>query len=117
MVVIFSAALAAIDWDSLINDTAPNLGSGSTIGDLIGGKGHFPGLSLFIFFISGLALLLYLLFGGFKLLTSGSNSKSVEEGKQIITNALVGFLIVFTAYWIVQIIGLFLGLEGFGGVF
>lgn len=111
----------AIDWDAIISETAPRLDPDRTIGHLIGGglntSSRFPGLTLFIFFFAGLALLLYLLYGGLILLTSGGEPKKVESGKQIITNAFIGFLIIFTAYWLVQIISFFLGLAGFGNVF
>ncbi len=107
----------AIEWNDLISQTAPNLNQNSTIGSLFSGSGRFPGLIMFFFFISGLALLIYLLFGGFTLLTSGGNPDKVEAGKKTITNAVIGFIIIFTAYWIVQIVGLVLGLESVSEIF
>ena len=58
-----------------------------------------------VFFIAGLALLVYFLVGGFKLLTSGGNPKVIAAGQKILTNALIGFLIVIAAYWLYQILG------------
>jgi len=109
--------LAVIRWDEIIDKTAPNIGSAAKIGDIVGGKGYFPGLTTFLFFIAGMLLIVYLLYGGFLLMTSDGNPKSVESGKQVITNALSGFAIVFVSYWIVQFVGLFLGLDALNNVF
>ena len=61
--------------------------------------------------IGGIALLLYFLYGGFQLFTSGGDQKKVAEGKATITNALIGFVIVFVAFWIVQLFGSLLGIN------
>ena len=58
----------------------------------------------FIFPIAGVILLLYLVWGGFDILTSMGDSKKVEAAKGKVTNAIIGFLIIFFAYWIVQIL-------------
>ncbi len=71
----------------------------------------------YLFPIAGILLLLYLIFGGFSLMTSGGDPKAVQGAKSKITNALVGFLIVFAAYWIVQIIASVLGLGKIGEIF
>lgn len=71
----------------------------------------------YIFAFAGIGLLIFLIMGGFKLMTSGGDPKKIEEGKHTITNAFLGFIIVFVAYWIVQILGIVLDLEGIGNVF
>lgn len=76
-----------------------------------------PGITTTAFFIAGLLLLLYLIYGGLAYMLSRGDQKALESAKNIITNALVGFIVVFIAFWIVQIIGLFLGLPGITGVF
>lgn len=60
---------------------------------------------------AGILLLLYLLFGGLQLMLSRGDPKAVQDAKGKITNAFIGFLIVFTAYWLVQIVGQLLGLQ------
>jgi uncharacterized membrane protein len=75
------------------------------------------GITQLIFFVAGAALLIYLLTAGISMMTSRGDPKALEGAKARLTYALGGFLIVFIAYWIVQIIGLVLGLEGFGGIF
>jgi hypothetical protein len=64
----------------------------------------------YVFVLSGLALLVYLIFGGFLLMTSGGDPKKVETGKGAVTNAIIGFLIIFAAYWLVQIVQMIFGL-------
>jgi len=66
---------------------------------------------------AGLGLLLMLISAGFTFLTSAGDAKKLEQGKQRLTNALVGFIIVFAAYWIVQITGTIFGLESMTSVF
>ena len=57
-----------------------------------------------IFALAGVILLLYLLWGGFDYLTSMGDPKKAEAGKGKITNAILGFIIIFAAYWVVQLI-------------
>lgn len=64
-----------------------------------------------LFAIAGITLFLYLVWGGFDYLTSMGDPKKAESGKHKITNALLGFLIIFVSYWIVQIIDFFLELD------
>lgn len=59
--------------------------------------------------ISGLLLLLILVFAGFKYVYQGK--KGAEEARTIITVAVIGFLIMFAAYWIVQILEVVTGVQ------
>jgi len=71
----------------------------------------------YLFPLAGILLLLYLIFGGFSLMTSGGDPKAVQAAKSKITNALIGFIIVFTSYWLVQILGTILGIEAITSIF
>lgn len=62
-------------------------------------------------------LLVYILYGGFLLLTSAGDPKKMEAAKGTLTNGAIGFVIVFAAYWIVQGIGLILGIGQIQGTF
>jgi hypothetical protein len=70
-----------------------------------------------IFAFAGLGLLLMLISAGFTFLTSAGDAKKMEQGKQQLTNAVVGFFIVFAAYWIVQLTGTIFGLQSITSVF
>lgn len=65
----------------------------------------------------GLIMLLFLLYGGFKYLTSGGDQKAVQSAQSTITTAIIGFIIVFASYWIVIIIGRVLGLQPIIAIF
>lgn len=80
----------------------------STIGDII------SFLLRYIFTFAGLILFIYLIIGGFGLLTSAGDPKAVESAKGKITNAVVGFFIIFISYWLVQILEIIFGIEILG---
>ncbi len=64
-----------------------------------------------IFIFAGLLLFGYLLFGGFKYLTSSGDEDAVEQAKKTITSAIIGMLIIFTSYWIMWILQTILGVS------
>lgn len=74
-------------------------------------------LATYIFPLAGIALIIYLLYGGYTFLTAGGNPQKIEQGKQILTNALVGFLVMFAAYWVVQVVGIMLGIGAINNTF
>lgn len=78
---------------------------GATIGNT------YPTFSTFLnllvpvaFVIAGIILLFLLIGGGFAIISSGGNAKSVESGKNQIMGAIIGFLVIFASFWIIQII-------------
>ena len=58
----------------------------------------------YVFAIAGIILLLYLIFGGLQLMFAKGDPKAIQAAWTKITNAVIGFVIVFTAYWIVQLV-------------
>lgn len=62
--------------------------------------------------IAGIILLGLILFGGFNMIASAGSgdSKKAEQSKKTITSAVIGFIIVFCAYFIIQIIETITGL-------
>jgi hypothetical protein len=71
----------------------------------------------YIFSAAGIILLLYLIYGGISLMLSQGDPKAMQAAQAKITNAVIGFVVVFLAYWIVQIVGKMLGIETFGNIF
>src|SRR3990167_8388006 len=61
-------------------------------------------LTKYIFAFAGLGLLTYLIMGGFKLMTAAGDPKKMQEGQHTISNAFIGFAIIFIAFIIVQFI-------------
>lgn len=60
----------------------------------------------YLFPIAGLLLFLFLVFAGFQLLTSSGDPKKVEAGRNRITYAVVGFVLLIASYWITKIVEL-----------
>ena len=71
----------------------------------------------YFYVVSGLVLLLYLIIAGYQLMVSGGDPKAIQGAKNKIVYGLVGFLIIFSAYWITKIVALILGNDAFSGVF
>lgn len=67
----------------------------------------------YLFPLAGLLLFFYLIWGGFSYLTSGGDPKNMEQAKGKVTNAIVGFIIVFIAFWLVQLLDFMFGSPGF----
>lgn len=106
-----------VSFSNLINITIPNfLGTGSSGSSLTVGLiilGLFP----FIFQAAGLILLVYLVYGGYEIMTSQSDPKRIASGQQRITYAIVGFIIIFVSYWIVRLAGEILNIQAIKDIF
>ncbi len=64
----------------------------------------------FLFPLAGLILFLLISWGGFEMLISSSDSKGIEAGKNRVTAAIVGFILLFCSYWLAQIVELVFGI-------
>lgn len=65
----------------------------------------------FAFPLAGLILFVMLVWAGFEILVGAPTKKSIDAGKQRATAALVGFLLLFAAYWIFQIVEVVFGVK------
>ncbi len=70
-----------------------------------------------VFSIAGFVLLIYLVIGGVQLMLTQGEPKAVQAAKGKITGAIVGFIVVFLAYWLVILIGKILGIEAIQSIF
>lgn len=96
------AAMNPIDLDALSSSV---LGLRFTnLGDII------SALLPYFYAFAGVGLLLLLIWGGFKYLTSAGDPKKTEGAKGTITAAVIGFAIVIAAYWLTQIVNYIFGL-------
>lgn len=71
----------------------------------------------YIFIIAGLVLLFYLISGGFAFMTSGGDPGKLKEARATITHAILGFLLIFIAYWIIQLVGTIFGISDIQSLF
>lgn len=66
--------------------------------------------------LGGLILFVMLIWGAFEIMLGANDAKSAENGKKRITSALIGFGILFAAFWIGQIMQVIFGINiGIGG--
>lgn len=65
--------------------------------------------------ISAIVLFLFILIGGVAFVFGAGNDdpKKAEQGKQAITYAIFGFLIIFSAYWIIRMVEKIFGFQIF----
>ena len=71
----------------------------------------------YIFAFAGLAFLLMTIAAGFGFLTSTGDPKKTDLAKQRLSNAVIGFLLIFAAFWAVQIAGLVFGIQEITDIF
>ena len=64
-----------------------------------------------LFPIAGILVLIYLIWGGFEYMTAMGDPKKAQSGRTRITQAVIGFFIIFTAYWITQLVAFLFGLK------
>jgi hypothetical protein len=90
----------------------PNLFGGSiTLGSIISRA------LTYIFLFAGIGLLLVLIMSGFSFMTSAGDPKKMEKAKGQLTNALIGFLLIFVSFWLVQAAGYIFGMESITAIF
>jgi type III secretory pathway component EscU len=70
-------------------------------------------LLTYILPLAGIILFFMIIAGGFQLLTSAGNPDSISKGQKKITIAIVGFLVIFIAYWLMQILEVVFGITVF----
>ncbi len=62
-----------------------------------------------LFTVAGIIIFLLIFLAGFKFISQGTKGK--EEAKGIVTAAIVGLLIMFSAYWVLQIVKALTGVD------
>lgn len=77
-------------------------GQSASLGDLV---------SLVVrlgFIVSGILVLFFIVFAGFNIIAGAgqNNPEAAKKGQQAATAAVIGFVVVFAAYWIVRLIEL-----------
>ena len=62
-----------------------------------------------LFVLAGVLLFLYAFYAGFLFVSQGK--KGMEQAQKMATTAVIGFVLLFSAYWIVQIVQLLTGVN------
>lgn len=98
------------------------LPEGATIDDPLKGKftnigSFFSGetnILTYIFVFAGLTLFIYLIIGGFGILTSAGSPDKIKAAQGKITSAIIGFVIIFISYWLMRILEIMFGISILG---
>ncbi|MFC1727723.1 hypothetical protein ACFL0Y_04330 [Patescibacteria group bacterium] len=103
-------ALVNIGNEYLVNDSS-GVRSLGTLGNLV------STLIANAYILAGIILLFLIVGGGITMIVGAGQSRpeSVGKGQKTITAALIGFLIIFASYWIIQIIEVITGLDILSG--
>ncbi len=64
----------------------------------------------FIFPLAGLLLFVMIVWGGFEIMSGAADKNKIQAGKTRITSAIVGFLILYSSYWLTQIVEVVFGI-------
>lgn len=61
--------------------------------------------------IAGIIFFLLLIFGGISIIMGGSTDdpQKVARGRQAVSWAVVGFILIFASYWIIQLVEIIVG--------
>lgn len=57
-----------------------------------------------IYIAGGVIIFFMILFGGFTIIANAGNADKIKDGSKTITSAIMGLLVLFGSYWIIQII-------------
>lgn len=63
------------------------------------------------FLAAGLVAVIYLIIGGFRYVTSGGNAEAIEGAKATILNAIIGLIVIFISFLLVNYILRSLGIS------
>ena len=89
-----------------VNNQGVGLGS-----NLSQPRGIISALLPYLLVISGLILLFMLISGGFQIMTAVSDPDKASAGKQRITAAIAGFILLLASYWIAQLLQIIFGIN------
>jgi hypothetical protein len=89
------------EYDSSLNFAF----SGKSVGDVI------SSLLNYLLPLAGILMFAMIIYGGLTLMLSGGNPEGVKEGTRKIVLGVVGFIVVFAAFWIIKIVEAIFGIQ------
>jgi hypothetical protein len=57
-----------------------------------------------VYIAGGLIVFFMIVMGGFTIISNAGNADKIKDGSKTITSAIIGLLVLFASYWIIQII-------------
>lgn len=111
--ILFSFVGQALAQTNPVSALVKECGSQTTANGKCADVGIFVTLLIavasYLFTIVGALALLFFIYGGFTWILSQGNPEKVKKGTDIVKAAIIGLIIVFGAYILVQFIGSTLG--------
>lgn len=106
--LVITGFASALALHASVASAAINYGSGNVQSGLKGTEEAAPAavqtlVGRFMTFLAIIALL-YLLWGGFNILTAGGDEEKVKKGKTVIIQACIGLVVIYLANSFVQFI-------------
>lgn len=99
----------AASWDtSCFSKTVPGAEKVATIQCIVPLFGNLVQGALAL---SGVALFVMLLVGGFNFLLSGGDQKKLETARGTLTNAVIGLVVIVAAFLIIKTVSVFTGVD------
>jgi len=65
----------------------------------------------YVYVIAGLAMLLMIISGGITLMTAAGDPAKSKEGYGKVSSGIIGFIIIFVAYFVAQIVQVVFGVK------
>lgn len=88
------------------------LQNNSTVGNTYTGFGSLINNVLpNIYIAGGVVIFFMIVIGGFTIIAGAKDPHKIEEGGKTITSAIIGLLVLFASYWIIQIIQVVTGVR------
>lgn len=64
-----------------------------------------------VYIAGGIVIFFMILFGGLTIIANAGNPDKIKDGTKTITSAIIGLLVLFASYWIIQIIQVVTGVS------
>lgn len=101
--------MALMDWSPDCFDSG--VAGAAKVPTIVCLESLFKNLVNAIIALTGVALFIMLVVGGFNLLFSAGDQKKLEQAQHTITNAVIGLIVIVSAYLILQVIHVFTGVD------
>jgi hypothetical protein len=105
-----------LNFSTLYQSIQPN-GGAFTFSSNLSIGGIISSLLNYFFPIAGSLFILFIIFGGFKFMTSAGNPETIASAKSLLLTAFLGFIMIFSSYWITRLIASIFGLGEIVSIF
>jgi len=65
----------------------------------------------YLYPLAGLILFGIIIFAGFQYLTSAGNEEQMKKASSMLTNAIIGFVILFVSFWLMKLLQFVFGFQ------